>query len=344
MSNIKSIIRNFLIFIVLIVITFVIIFHSYDFNKTIDIVLEANSYYILLAILAMTFYFVFEGINNKMILSSLGQKVKLIKSIKYSLIGFFFSGITPAATGGQPMQIYYMNKDGIGVENSTLSLMVQLASFQIVTICMGIIGALFNTELLEDGFVWIFIIGAFIKTIGLSIMLIGIFYRKFSKKLINITIKILEKIKYNNIEEKKKELNDLIDSYNNNAKYIKKNKQIMIKSLCILFLQFVLYYTISYFVYRSFGLNSFTWFELIMIQSLLYVSVSSLPLPGAVGISEAAFLRIYSMIYGTEILGSAMILNRGISFYLFMVIAAIVVVVNAIVASKKQKYNIKNTL
>lgn len=337
MSSIKSLIRNIIIFILLIVITFVLVFKSYDFKQTINIVLDANGWYILLAVLCMASYFVFEGINNKMILASLGKKVKLISCVKYALIGFFFSGITPAATGGQPMQIYYMNKDGIPVENSTLSLMVQLATFQIVTIGFGIIGALFNTELLKDGFLWVFLIGAFIKCIGLFIMLIGLFYKKFSKKLIALTIKILKLIKYKDVEKKEKEFNELIDNYNDNAKFIKDNKYIMIRSLCILFLQFIVYYTISYFVYRSFGFNTYTWFEIIMIQALLFVSVSSLPLPGAVGISEGAFLRIYSMIYGDVVLGSAMILTRGISFYLFMLVGAITVIITILLNSKRKK-------
>ena len=142
------------------------------------------------------------------------------------------------------------------------------------------------------------------------------------------------------VEKKEKEFNLLIDNYNANAKYIKENKHIMIRALCIVFLQFVVYYTISYFVYRSLGLNTYSWFELVMIQALLFVSVSSLPLPGAVGISEGAFLRIYSMIYGSTILGSAMILTRGISFYLFMIVAAVAVIIAAMTNSKK--IDIKN--
>ena len=183
-----------------------------------------------------------------------------------------------------------------------------------------------------------------IKMIGLSIMIIGLFYSKFSKKLVNIIIKILEKFKYDKLEEKKKQFNNMIDNYNKDAKYIKENKEIIFKSLCIVFLQFIVYYTISYFVYRSFGLNSFSWIKLIMMQALLFVSVSSLPLPGSVGVSEGGFLRIYSIIYGSAVLGSAMILNRVINFYLFMLVAAIVIIIINIINSnrKKSRIDIKN--
>ena len=77
-----------------------------------------------------------------------------------------------------------------------------------------------------------------------------------------------------------------------------------------------------------------------MMQAFLFVSVSSLPLPGAVGISEGAFLRIYSMIYGSAVLGSAMILTRGINFYLFMIFAAITVTITMMINSKKKKKNL----
>ena len=47
----------------------------------------------------------------------------LPRCIQYSFIGFFYSGITPSATGGQPVQLYYMNKDGNRGSDSTVVLM-----------------------------------------------------------------------------------------------------------------------------------------------------------------------------------------------------------------------------
>ena len=125
MKSVKSIIRNIFIFIILIVITFAIIFKNYNLKETLDMVLNANIVYIILAILCMVFYLFAEGLNNKWILGGLGKKINIFQSTKYTTIGFFFSGITPAAGGGQPMQIYFMNKDGIPSSFGTLSLLDQ---------------------------------------------------------------------------------------------------------------------------------------------------------------------------------------------------------------------------
>ena len=84
--------------------------------------------YILIAVFCMCIYVLCEAINIGRTLKALNEKSTLIKNIKYALIGFFFSAITPAASGGQPMQIYYMYKENISVANSTLALLINLSS------------------------------------------------------------------------------------------------------------------------------------------------------------------------------------------------------------------------
>ena len=50
------------------------------------------------------------------------------------------------------MEIYYMHKDDISVAHSTLALLMQLCSLQIVTITVGIISAVTNMDLLSSSF------------------------------------------------------------------------------------------------------------------------------------------------------------------------------------------------
>ena len=68
----------------------------------------------------------FSGIRIS--LKALNEKSTFLENLKYALIGFFFSSITPAASGGQPMQIYYMHKEKISVASSTLALLIRYKS------------------------------------------------------------------------------------------------------------------------------------------------------------------------------------------------------------------------
>lgn len=334
MQNKKQIISNSILFIILIAITFILIFKNHDFAKTINLILSVDIKYIILAIIAMSLNIVFESINIKNVLESLGIKTELLKTIKYTLIGFFFSGITPAAGGGQPMEIYYMNKDKIPVASSTISLLIELCSYHFITIILGIIGLIINYNIMTKEIIWIFIIGITLKTIVLLFTIIALFSKRLSNLLVSILINILEKIKYHNIDKVKENVTILLTNYEQGSIYIKQHKNIFFKSLLLVSFQVIAYYSVTYFIYRSFGLNYYNLFKIISIQALLFVSVSSIPLPGSVGISESAFLKIYMTIFNINILPSAMLLSRGINFYLFILISLVIVVLNSLRKNK----------
>ena len=76
--------------------------------------------------------------------------------------------------------------------------------------------------------------------------------------------------------------------------------------------------------------------QLFNIQSVLFLATSGLPLPGAIGASESVFLTLYGTAFGEQLLSPAMLLNRGISFYLFVLITMGVVMANAIILKRKE--------
>ena len=334
MKNIREILKDLFLFIALIVITLVVIFNNNNFRETMKIIANVDYGYILLGIGVMTFYFVFESLNIKNILRRLHSNVSVFNAFRFSLIGFFFSGITPAATGGQPMQIYYMQKNNIPVTYATLTLLIQICSYHIITIICGIVGLILNYRILPNYYIWLFLFGIFCKSLALTMMMICLFSQKTGKKLVNMVIRFLEKIRYKKVDYVKESINNSLNEYNEGAIFIKENKKIFLQSLFFVLLQTLVYYMVPYFVYRSFGLNSYSITKIMFIQAMLYIMVSSIPLPGAVGISEAAFLHIYLTIFGTEKLASATLLTRGINFYLF-VLLGFVMTLFTIIKNKK---------
>ena len=77
-------------------------------------------------------------------------------------------------------------------------------------------------------------------------------------------------------------------------------------------------------------------FEIITLQSVLYATVSDIPSPGAIGVSEGGFLPFPQFnLYERPILKSAMLLNRGINFYLPVIISSIIVIINTIRRQEK---------
>ena len=66
-------------------------------------------------------------------------------------------------------------------------------------------------------------------------------------------------------------------------------------------------------------------FEILTLQAVLYATVSGIPSPGAVGVSEGGFLGIFKNVFPETIISSAMLLTRGANFYLFIIILSILV-------------------
>lgn len=336
-NDLKKTVINLIIFILLIILTFMIIFRNQDITQIIQIALDSKWQYILIAIFAISLYIVSEAINVRRILKTLHEKTNIISAIKYTLIGFFFSSITPAATGGQPMEIYYMYKDNVKVSHSTLTLLMQLCSMQIVTITIGIISAIVNYEVLKSGLIYLFILGIFFNLIALSLLIIGIFSKRMSVALVNLVGKILKLFRVKNIEEKQEKMRKELASYQRSAKFIKKHRWLMIKTVLTTIVQMLAYYSVPYWIYKALGFNSCTLWQIITLQATLYATVSCIPLPGSVGASEGGFLGIFKNVYSENIIGSAMLLSRGINFYLLIIISFAVVIITRL-KSKNNRF------
>lgn len=329
-STIKMI-RNLVFFNLLIVFTFWFIFKDQDINELIKTIQSVNMGYVLIGAFFMFMTYILEAYNVRSVLVALGErKIPILKALKFTWIGFFFSAITPAATGGQPVEVYYMNKEKIKVSNGTMAMLLQLCGFQISTILISIICAILNFDMLKDGMIWFYLLGLSLNTIALTFMLIGVFSKKITRKLINILIRIIKFFKVRNVEKKIDKIEESLEQYNDSAIFIKKHKSEFIKAILRVTVQIIFFHSIPYFIYRAFGLNTYSYLKLFSIQSVLFITVSSLPLPGAIGVSETLFLKIYGQVFGKLLLNGAMLIFRFVSFYLYIIIASIVVVINGI--------------
>lgn len=330
MGSTKKTIRNFAVFVVLILLTLWVILKDQSITEIIDVFSNVKMQFVFIGILCMVVFLALEGINMRRTLKELGEKTSLKQCIKYSLIGFFFSSITPAASGGQPMQIYYMHKDNISVANSTLALLINLTSMQITTISLAIFSLIINYIFMNRVLIILFCIGIFLNGSALVLLLISILSRRISKALIEFAVKILKFFKVKNLYRKKKKFLKELRLYQDSAKYVKNNRKLMLKIFITTIIQFSIYYSIAYWTYRALGFSQINIFELTTMQSVLFTTVSGIPSPGAVGVSEGAFIEIFRNVYPTNMIKSATLIHRGINFYLFVLISGIVVIVNDI--------------
>ena len=135
----KKYIIMFLFSLLVIFLTFYSLYDENSFNIMIENVTSIPVQYIFILLLVLCIYFVLQGLYMKIVLGSLKQKITMKKGVFYSLVEFYFSGITPSSTGGQPVQFYYMTKDKIPIRRTYITLLLNTIYFKLIVLVLGFI-------------------------------------------------------------------------------------------------------------------------------------------------------------------------------------------------------------
>ena len=112
--------KNIINFLILIVITILVLYLSLknDYIEIINTIKNMNLLLFLLAIIVFILYVFIKSIIMKIVVNNFKKDYTLKKSFRMGLETNFFHAITPFATGGQPYEIYRLNKDGISIINA----------------------------------------------------------------------------------------------------------------------------------------------------------------------------------------------------------------------------------
>lgn len=339
----KKLLINSGLFLGLILLTFYILFSNNEINNIIEILNTVDKKYILVGMLCMCIFASCEALNIRRSLKLFGYEIGFFTCIKYALVGNFFSSVTPSASGGQPMQVYFMHRDKINLGHSTLALLMDLASYQFVTVLMALIGLITHFNLLSANLgkiKFVLIIGVTINVLVLVLILIAIFSKKIMINIINIMTNILRLFKYKKADSIREKALNIANEYKNSAIYFKQNKSTVVKILLTTIVQMIVMNSIPFWIYKSLGLSTYSIGSVIALQSVLFVAVSSLPLPGGIGISESGFMIVFRTLFPTQMLSSAMLLSRGISFYLWILISGSVILLTYLIDVKSKNRNL----
>ena len=338
MKSRKKIIFNGVFLAVVFALTIYGVFHGEDLSSMMDAIHRADKRWLIPGIALVAFFIWGESIIIWYMMRSSGIQLKKRTCFLFSSVGFFFSCITPSASGGQPMQIYYMKKEKISIPVSTVILMIVTITYKLVLVVIGIGIAIFGRGFLHkylEGILPVFYLGLALNIFCVTFMTILVFHPLLAKAIMVKGMKLLERL---HLVKKKdgrlKKLEDSMDTYRNTAAYLKNNPFVIVKVIGITFIQRMALFAVTWFVYQAFGLHGTGFWEILFLQAVISVSVDMLPLPGGMGISEMLFLNIFSPVFGGLLL-PGMVLSRGLGYYGELLISAAFTVVAQLTIGKK---------
>lgn len=287
---------------------------------------SARPVFLLAGFGLMFLYLCCEAGSTWLVLRTLGTSAPPLRCLGYACVGFYFSTVTPSSTGGQPMQVWSMTRDGIPAAHGTLDMLLISICYQIAAALYALVGCFCFPGLsgrLGKG-LWALLVFGFVTSLALAALMSVLLVRPgWCVRLADWGTALLGRLPFiKDPAALRAKLDRPIAQYAQGGKLLWKRPSLLPRLLLLSLAQLTCLYLVPWTVYRAFGLTGHNALELAILQALMAVAVGFLPLPGATGAAEGAFLKGFAAFFG-PLVTPAVVLSRGISCYGMLVITGI---------------------
>ena len=272
-------------------------------------------------------------------------KVRPGVAIKTSFLGKFYDNITPFATGGQPMQIYYMTTKGVNVSLSSAVVLIRYfgsiyaftfigAVSMIAGVSVGVLDGVGSATLLQI-LGWV---GLFVNLIIPVFIAFFVFFPKFAMKcttwFINVGVKLrIVKNKDRVMAKALKTVDDFVTSFKLIAK---KPLWLALFILCCLAENF-LTFSVPFFVMNALSCDVHgMFFTIFALNVFTTFGVSFIPTPGNSGVIEGMGVLAFSVAAGGA-LAWAVLFWRFAVYYIYILIGIAMTVFDLVAKNVKAR-------
>lgn len=317
------------------------VFKGEDISQVIAHLSAADIRYIVPAVMCVLGFIIGESVIIHYLMRTFGIRARFLSCCRYSFVGFFYSCITPSASGGQPMQVVEMRTDGIPVAVSAITLAIITIMYKLVLVLLGVVVLLLRPDavmcFLEPVMFWV-ILGLCLNVVWVSVLLMLVFRPKVVRKLADWILRLGKWLRLiRNPEKLENRVERILAQYEGTSDYFRTHNHVIVHVFLMTTVQRTILFLVAWLTYKSFGLAGGSVSLITTLQGMIAVAVDMIPLPGGMGISENLFLEVFSPMFGENLVLSGMVVSRGISFYSQLLISGAVTAATVLVRNVKRK-------
>lgn len=269
-------------------------------------------------------YLLLRALTLFIFLKSEHSAISYWKAMAVTGIGQFYSAITPSSSGGQPFEVIAMARWGVPATVATAAVSVQFICFQASLVFLGVvlwIVTRMHVALYLGGVQWFVALGFFLNSaMPLLVILLGV-NRPTINVLTRAGVWVLTRFRIvRNGEAAQRKVDHLIHEYQSSVTALFKKPVMAVQVMILSVLQIGLLMSIVIGIYRAFWLAGVPNLTLITLQTLLFISASFMPLPGASGAQEYGFSVFFGGIFPGSMMLSAIFAWRFMTYYLLLLI------------------------
>lgn len=279
------------------------------------------------SVMAIVMYWVLEAkmINN--IVRSMGGTQSFMQAFQVTMVGQFFSGITPFASGGQPMQLYLMTKQKFSIGKGTSALMSKFIVYQGVLVIYSLVLLILRSKFFMasiDNLFFIVLIGFLVNAAVIGGLILLSTSKKISEIIVEKLIWFLYKLKIVKHPEKRiAKIEKHVAEFHENVILLSENKKLLIHTVFLTIIQLTFYFMVPYFLYRSFGLTGAGLVNMLSATAFVLMITSFIPVPGASGGAEGGFYLIFGMFFVGKYIVTAIVLWRILTYYFWILFGGV---------------------
>lgn len=299
----------------------------------------ANFNYIYLAILGFPVLTLIDWGKFYVLLCKAIGRSRHFLSYKVVAIGRYYDLLTPLGTGGQPFQVYYLNKRGVKSQIATSVPLAKYIFSQVTFVSVALIALITNT--FAQGNNAIVVSAAWLGLVLNVILLTGVLVLSVSKKVgPKVTIgvlKFLSKLKIvKNYEKTFKKVMRFVREYQKSMRYFASNFFVVVLEFFLSILYIFVQGSIPFLIYCGFnGFDPSMWWVITSKLVMLEFAVSFIPLPGGAGAAELSFTAMFGSLFADGTFFWAILIWRLIVYYIFILQGFLVMIYDMIIGDKK---------
>ena len=318
------------------VVLFGYLFIAGEGEDTLRALTSFNWSFLLLALVGIVVYWLLESACMQIICNSLFKGFSFVKTFIVTVIGQYFNCITPLSSGGQPMQAYYYSRFGLPLKHAMPMLLCRFIVYQLtMTVYAIIVLVLRFNYFMQDLRAIMYLVA--IGFVGGFVLIAMLFSLAFAKNTIiratTWAINLLGRIGI--LKKPESTLANATKSLEEayaGIRFLLKEPAVLIKVSLVTFVQLTVFFSLSWVIFAGFGLDLEKlgmdpvegYFTVISCQAFVYLIASFVPLPGAIGASEASYITFFNYVYqDPSVVALSTFIWRALTFYLPIVVGMV---------------------
>lgn len=316
-----------LVFIILSGLSLYFVYKIFGANSNFAIFKSYSGSIFSMLFLLLLLYFTFDGLRLYYVLKTLNNDIDFRHIVKLVFINLFVSNITPFATGGGFVQIYFLNKKGISLGNATAATTIRtvLATmFFFITTPLIILTEEKFTQIFPKQTVLFYI--SLFSVLYFIFFYIVIFKNRLLKKIVYNFLRFIrhkELISKNKFREVCQNLFEEIDVFSDNLNYfLRGNKKDIVFTIIATLLFLLAEFSFSVILIQGLGYEVSV-ISIIFMQVVVVFSMYFAPTPGATGVAEGSYSLLFSRFVSSSEIVPLIFAWRFLTKYIGMIIGMI---------------------